>query len=130
MLQTSVEINSNFSYILDYDLGICFIIGSGEANLKNVVSCIESILNNPEITKSLHLVADLTTISYHPTFDELMLFKNTIIALKRDYKHKIGIIAPSSIYTLAQLVSMLTQVSGVKMKTFRQYNAAVKWVHE
>lgn len=128
MLQTSIYINSNFSYETDYDLKVCYVKGEGTCDYKNALSAIQTVLQNEEIAKELNIVVDITSLDFHPNFEELMQLKSLLVSFRRNFKNKAAIVASPSFYTLAQMVSIITQMSNFNMKAFKEYDTAFKWL--
>ncbi len=128
MLQTSIHINANFSYETDSDLKVCYVKGEGSCDNKNALEAFQSVLQNDEITKELNIVVDITSLDFHPSFEELMQLKSLIVSLRRNFKNKAAIVASPSFYTLAQMVSIITQMSNFNMKAFKEYDPAFKWL--
>ena len=128
MEKTIIPINTNYSYEIDIDLGLCIVNGSGYTDIHSTINAIEIVLNNSELIRNLDIVVDLKGLDFHPTFNEIMQLKSALLFLKGKFNRRIALIPPLYLFTLGQLVSTLTSKEKLNMKTFKSYESALSWL--
>ena len=128
MEKTIIQINPNYSYEIDYDLKVCMVKGNGKSDLNDSIRAIEVVMGDQDVVDFCDVVVDIQALRFHPTFDEVMQLKSALLLVKGSFKNKVALIPPAYLFTLGQLVSALTQIGKLEMRTFKSYESALAWI--
>lgn len=121
-------LNDTFSFTIDDEKKIFTIIGNENISLNTIIEAFSSAKQISEKTRNYKIMADLRTVNFHPTFDEILTIKNRITTEKDSLNSKIALVTGQKISILAQLVSAFSNAISIKMKAFMEISDAENWL--
>lgn len=122
-------ITDAYTIEVDRQNKLCIVTGNEEVNFEKTMEVFELAENIPELYSDFSVIADMRSVNYHPTFEEIMTIKNRIVLEKDALQGKVALLTAGRITILADLICAFSRAAGINMKSFRNMENARKWIH-
>ena len=125
---TLLPIEDNYVYSYLEQLNIFYVLGYKNVDLQKTIDIIIKVKEDSLFNSRSKVVVDLSEISYHPSFSELMKIKDTVVLLKNSFKSKIAFLGQSFHKILLDLFCIYCNNSGMTAKAFVEEAELEEWI--
>ncbi len=118
------------SFLLEIDEShqIVIIKGTGNVDYEKTLEIIDEVMETLNDHPDYTVLAQMESVSYHPTFNEIMSIKNKITGLKSRLKNKIAVVTTGRLTIIADMICAFSNLSSIKMKSFQSEDDALNWL--
>lgn len=117
-----------YEYCFDLSENTCLVFGRGAVNLSMTIQAMSMVTGDPRFRSDWWILADLSDIYFHPTYEELMSIKDHLLAINANRKNRIAVVVPDELYYVSLLISKIAQTSGLDICIFRNITPARTWL--
>ena len=105
------------SFLLEIDEShqIVIIKGTGNVDYEKTLEIIDEVMETLNDHPDYTVLAQMESVSYHPTFNEIMSIKNKITGLKSRLKNKIAVVTIGRLTIIADMICAFSNLSSIKM---------------
>ena len=130
MQEKSDDREGVFTFEINDAEKLCLVVGKGRISFDSSVKAMHTLANDPGFNPDYNIIVDLRAINYHPTYKEVLDIKNNLVFMKASFGKKIAIVTNGFMMALAELVSRLSQLSGMTVSAFSDIDTAREWMKE
>lgn len=106
----------SFSHVLSPSEKTARVNADGAVDVMACIAAMQTLADDDAFKPDYTVVVDLRRVEYVPDTSELFVLRSALVGLKQQFQGEITLLVSPSVLYMAQLVCLLTDAWGLRMK--------------